>query len=129
MATDAAHRMDVALPRETSRGKNRCTAIDDLLARAAQTPSDAAIAIIVSDGVETCKPKPRLPIPAPPASAHVVLVLISSKAAPHRGGLSDAEIYSMRSLALLHVAPWLSIIAPWQVPTALPTILSTAPAP
>jgi hypothetical protein len=96
----------------------RCTNLGDLLLRVSQTPG-RRLTVIVSDGAETCR-STGLPRVAPPsADAHVVFVLIGS--APRAGHIAPplGTQFGARRDTLLRAAPWLRIVAPWELPTAL----------
>jgi hypothetical protein len=96
-----------------------CTAVIDLLIRA-RTTTDASLIIIATDGVDTCRHD--LPsIPPPPRGTRIVVVLVgSAERATQNSGkkprvLNDALQYEARSARLRAVAPWATILLPWQV--------------
>jgi hypothetical protein len=91
----------------------RCTGLGDLLERIAQTPDRRAIGIS-SDGRETCRPTGLPTVAAPLPGTHVSWILIGSTPAAARGQ-TLGEQFTARRDVLLRAAPWLHIVAPWQV--------------
>jgi len=91
----------------------RCTALGDLLERLAQTPDRRAVGII-SDGTETCRASGLPVVPPPTAGTHVSWILIGSTP-PANYGPTLGERFAMRRDTLRRAAPWLRILAPWQI--------------
>lgn len=96
----------------------RCTSIGDLLLRVSQAPGHRR-AVIISDGVETCRAA-GLPLIAPPTGdTRIAFVLIGSIPQAGRVTATPGEQFLARRHTLLRAAPWLRIVAPWEVTTAL----------
>ena len=96
----------------------RCTSIGDLLFRVSQAPGPRR-AVIISDGVETCRAAGRPPIAPPAGDTRIAFVLIGSLPPAGRITATPGEQFLARRQALLRAAPWLRIVAPWEVTTAL----------
>jgi len=86
------------------------TCIVDLLYRLADTRS-VRRALILTDGEETCLPAFRGPIPAPDPEMVVAMVIVSkrdTRVSPH-------TYYARMKEKWEHVAPWLRVVAPYEV--------------
>jgi hypothetical protein len=95
-----------------------CTSIGDLLLRVSQAPGHR-LAVIISDGVETCRAAGLPPIPPPVGDTRIAFVLIGSLPQRGRAATTPGEQFLARRQTLLRAAPWLRIVAPWEVTSAL----------
>lgn len=96
----------------------RCTSIGDLLVRVSQAPEHRLV-VIISDGVETCRRTGLPPVPPPQSGARVAFVLIGSTPQLDRASPTVAEQFLARRKVLVHAAPWLRVVAPWEITTTL----------
>jgi hypothetical protein len=94
-----------------------CTGLADLLERITQAPNSRAVAVI-GDGVETCRATGLVSVPAPVPGTKVSWILIGS-APTSDNGPTLGEQFMRRREKLLRAAPWLRIVAPWQVTSEL----------
>jgi hypothetical protein len=91
----------------------RCTSVADLFRRVEQTRGRRA-SVIISDGGETCN-RSGLPRLSLPANGRVALVLVSSSLSVGSRPASVADSFRERREQLLRAAPWLQVVAPWEV--------------
>ena len=69
-----------------------------------------ALAVIVSDAVETCGVPPQK-IPAPSSNVQIILILLPTK---NKGkGITSAQQFQVRCKKIHKNAPWIQIIPPF----------------
>jgi hypothetical protein len=113
-ARDLANSYAAAAAALDSHGQGRahCTSIVDLLTRISRD-SDPGLAVIVSDGRETCRRD--FPKIDPPKHKAVIFVLTGWSAGLQKGGPTAVQRFDAMAAILTKAAPWLKIIPPWSI--------------
>jgi hypothetical protein len=91
----------------------RCTGIGDLLERIAQTPDRRAIGIS-SDGLETCRAGGLPTVAGPTPDTRVSWILLGATPPADQGPTLGQQFTARRDI-LQRAAPWMHVVAPWQV--------------
>jgi hypothetical protein len=115
-----AERLDAAMdkifaePTKHPPYSRRCTSLLDAISRITTT-QDPTVAVLITDGAETCFPIQTVLRPSVPVA--LVVVLVPSKA-EFASGASPKTQFDRRRAYLLKAAPWLSAVLPYWAFTA-----------
>jgi hypothetical protein len=89
-----------------------CTALWEVIQRV-QRRSGPYAALIITDGNDTCGPKPKS-IPPPSGAVRVVVVVVPSSTR-HRHGRSELVLFDETRARIQQVAPWVVVLSPHEV--------------
>ena len=114
--TDAMKAMRAATDQHHPKAA-KCTSVGDLLIRESKSKGPRLV-FIATDGIETCRSQGIPMVPSPEPDVHVFIVLVDSVSSNSAGTVEQR--FAERRRELLASAPWLTVVAPWQLHSAVP---------